>query len=79
MVLDGLWKPKPIPSDLYGPAQYNTDLAWIILSEKVVINHLKIDIKVESFKASGSNLHQDPDLMGAWNLLLIGDLMLFDN
>jgi len=56
MVLDGLWKPNPIPSDLYGPAQYNNDLGWIILSEK----------------ASGSNLHQDPDLMGAWNLLLIG-------
>merc|ERR1719158_12895 len=56
IVLDGLWKPKPIPSDLYLPAQYNNDLAWIILSEK----------------ASASNVHQDPDLMGAWNLLLIG-------
>ena len=32
-----------------------------------------------SFKDSGSNLHQDPDLMGAWNLLLIGDFLLFDN
>ena len=31
------------------------------------------------FKDSGSNLHQDPDLMGAWNLLLIGDFMLFEN
>ena len=40
MVLDGLWKPNPIPSDLYGPAQYNNDLGWIILSEKVKnINH----------------------------------------
>ena len=83
MVLDGLWKPNPIPSDLYGPAQYNNDLGWIILSEKVKnINRQNIDMTLRidvSFKASGSNLHQDPDLMGAWNLLLIGDFMLFDN
>ena len=35
MVLDGLWKPSPIPLDLYQPAKYPTDLGWIILSEKV--------------------------------------------
>ena len=42
MVLDGLWKPKPIPPDLYGPAQYKNDLGWIILSEKVNIKHFLI-------------------------------------
>ena len=35
MVLDGLWKPSPIPLDLYQPAKYPTDLGWIILSEEV--------------------------------------------
>ena len=35
MVLDGLWKPSPIPLDLYQPAKYPTDLGWIIPSEKV--------------------------------------------
>ena len=40
-------------------------------------HHTEIDGKPVFVKASGSNLHQDPDLMGAWNLLLIGDFMLF--
>ena len=31
-VLDGLWKPPPMPLDLYSPTQYDNDLAWIILS-----------------------------------------------
>ena len=32
-------------------------------------------IEKDCRKGSGSNLHQDPDLMGAWNLLLMGILM----
>jgi hypothetical protein len=56
LLLDGLWKPPPIPSDLYGPTHYSNDLAWHILSAA----------------GTGSQLHQDPDLMGAWNLLMVG-------
>ena len=56
IILDGLWKPPPIPEDLYAATKYPNDLAWIILSAK----------------NTGSQLHADPDLMGAWNLLLMG-------
>ena len=56
LILDGLWKPPPIPGDLYAATKYFNDLAWIILSSK----------------NTGSQLHIDPDLMGAWNLLLMG-------
>eukprot|EP00088_Acartia_fossae_P008738 TRINITY_DN14196_c0_g1_i2.p1 TRINITY_DN14196_c0_g1~~TRINITY_DN14196_c0_g1_i2.p1 ORF type:complete len:288 (+),score=38.92 TRINITY_DN14196_c0_g1_i2:56-919(+) len=56
LILDGLWKPKPIPDDLYTATKYNNDLAWIIMSSK----------------NTGSQLHFDPDHMGAWNLLLTG-------
>ena len=56
LILDGLWKPPPMPDDLYTANKYHNDLAWMILSSK----------------NTGSQLHVDPDLMGAWNLLLMG-------
>ena len=31
-VLDGLWKPPPLPPDLYSLTDYDNDLAWVILS-----------------------------------------------
>ncbi|XP_023337022.1 uncharacterized protein LOC111708023 isoform X2 [Eurytemora carolleeae] len=56
LVLDGLWKPPPMPDDLYAITKYNNDLAWIIMSSR----------------NTGSQMHTDPDFMGAWNLLLTG-------
>ena len=32
LLLDGLWKPSPLPSDLYELTQYNNDIAWVIMS-----------------------------------------------
>jgi len=56
LVLDGFWKPPPMPDDLYSFTKYDNDLAWIIMSAM----------------HTGSQLHIDPDHMGAWNLLLTG-------
>ena len=56
IILDGLWKPHQIPKDLYTETKYPNDLGWMIFSAK----------------NTGSQLHADPDLMGAWNLLLLG-------
>ena len=96
-VLDGLWKPPPMPLDLYSPTQYDNDLAWIILSSansgsqvgawQCQYCHQSMDygpIWLVLFSSSLCTLHtaevvfllcqvhQDPDLMGAWNLLLTG-------
>jgi hypothetical protein len=56
LVLDGFWKPPPMPDDLYARTKYDNDLAWIIMSAQ----------------STGSQLHKDPDHTGAWNLLLTG-------
>ena len=56
IIMDGLWKPPPIPDDLYGATKYPSDWGWLIMSAK----------------NTGSQIHIDPDLMGAWNLLIMG-------
>ena len=49
-------KPPPIPSDIYSKVGYQNDLNWVIASNK----------------NTGSHVHQDPDLTGAWNYLING-------
>ena len=49
-------KPAPIPDDIYQKIGYRVDLAWMIMSAK----------------NSGSDVHTDPDMTGAWNYLLSG-------
>jgi len=56
LMMDGLWKPGPFPRDLYELTQYNNDIAWTIMSGR----------------NSGSKIHIDPDVMGAWNALILG-------
>ena len=55
-MLDGLWKPEPLPDDLFERINFPNDVGWMIASGK----------------NTGSQLHTDPNLMGAWNLLLTG-------
>jgi len=54
--LFGNMKPAPIPEDIYPTIGYQNDLDWMILSNK----------------DTGSDLHNDPDVMGAWNYLING-------
>ena len=54
--LFGNMKPAPIPEDIYPTIGYQNDLNWMILSNK----------------DTGSDLHNDPDVMGAWNYLING-------
>ena len=55
-VLEGAWRPSPMPRDLYPRLGFPNDISWMILSGR----------------NTGSQIHVDPDLMGAWNLLLTG-------
>ena len=55
-VLDGLWRPRPVPDDLFRLVNFPNEVGWMIASAK----------------NTGSQLHIDPNLMGAWNLLLTG-------
>ena len=50
-------KPAPIPDDIFQKIGYQVDLAWMIMSTK----------------NSGSDVHTDPDMTGAWNYLLSGE------
>ena len=45
-----------MPRDLYPRLGFPNDISWMILSGR----------------NTGSQIHFDPDLMGAWNLLLTG-------
>ena len=56
-IIDGTWRPEPIYEDIYSSLGYFHEVGWIIFSAK----------------NTGSQLHVDPDLMGAWNYLLSGD------
>ena len=55
-MLDGVWRPGPMPEDLYKLINFPNEVGWMI----------------SSAKNTGSQLHIDPNLMGAWNLLLTG-------
>ena len=55
-IMDGTWRPEPIDEDIYSSLGYVHEVGWIIFSAK----------------NTGSQLHVDPDLMGAWNYLLSG-------
>ena len=49
-------KPSLIPKDLYHATGYENDYNWVIMSQAY----------------TGSQLHGDPDLTGAWNYLIHG-------
>ena len=49
-------KPSLIPNDLYHATGYENDYNWVIMSQAF----------------TGSQLHCDPDLTGAWNYLIHG-------
>ena len=62
-VLEGTWRPPPIPRDIHSDLAYPSadgTWGWMILSAK----------------NTGSQLHFDPELMGAWNLLVSGELYI---
>ena len=39
LILDGLWKPKPIPEDLYTATKYPGDWGWLIFSSENTGRH----------------------------------------
>ena len=49
-------EPEPLPEDLFRRLNFPNQVGWMIASAK----------------NTGSQLHTDPNLMGAWNLLLTG-------
>ena len=55
-VLAGSWRPPSLPPDLWSALGYPNNLGWMLVSGE----------------HTGSQLHTDPDLMGAWSLLLSG-------
>ena len=55
-VLAGSWRPPALPPDLWPRLGRPNWLGWMLVSGEL----------------TGSQLHTDPDLMGAWSLLLSG-------
>ena len=83
-----LEKPGPIPKDIFKMVGYENNLNWMIMSSQGTGNKLKHvnaelvrNIQAQEVKRfvqifilyiQGSHPHNDPDLTGAWALLLNG-------